>query len=227
MNLRPGHSPIPGSPAHSCEIASSRRGPEAQLANPLSDAARATPLDPLARAPHPPASPSTNPIIDLPRRNRRSLDDFDAGYITPTGISPNPAPRPSFRTRHKMGRSKAFWKGSATNQSPRNGPTSSGRRYMRQPRVAAAARASAVNTSRRGRQSSTLRRTRWLANAEADHGGAILRRRASAHRPVAGAPAAKGVDAGGPRRGRRRPAGQGRPLGRVAADTSSDAACGV
>src|SRR3954454_660836 len=34
-------------------------------------------------------------------------------------------------------------------------------------------------------------RTRWLANAEADHGRAILRRRASAHEPGAGAAAAE------------------------------------
>ena len=38
------------------------------------------------------------------------------------GCRISPAPRPSFRTRHKMGRSKAFGKGSATNQSPGNGP---------------------------------------------------------------------------------------------------------
>src|SRR3954470_23406028 len=43
-------------------------------------------------------------------------------------------------------------------------------------------------------------RTRWLANAEADHGGAILRRRAEAPEPSAGAAAAKAVDARGPRR---------------------------
>jgi hypothetical protein len=35
------------------------------------------------------------------------------------------------------------------------------------------------------------RRTRWLADAEADHGGAMLRRRAAAHEPGAGAAAAK------------------------------------
>jgi hypothetical protein len=38
------------------------------------------------------------------------------------GCRISPAPRPSFRARHKMGRSKAFGKGSATDQSPRNGP---------------------------------------------------------------------------------------------------------
>ena len=38
------------------------------------------------------------------------------------GCRISPAPRPSFRARHKIGRSKAFGKGSATNQSPRNGP---------------------------------------------------------------------------------------------------------
>ena len=54
---------------------------------------------------------------------------------------------------------------------------------------------------------------RWLANAEADHGRAILRRRAAAHRLGAGAAAAKAVDARGPRRGRWRPAGQGRCSG--------------
>src|SRR3954470_3785813 len=43
-------------------------------------------------------------------------------------------------------------------------------------------------------------RTRWLANAEADHGRAILRRRAEAPEPSAGAAAAKAVDAHGPRR---------------------------
>jgi hypothetical protein len=54
---------------------------------------------------------------------------------------------------------------------------------------------------------------RWLANAEADHGGAILRRRAVAHQFGAGAAAAKGVDACGSRRGRGSPAGQGRCSG--------------
>jgi hypothetical protein len=56
-------------------------------------------------------------------------------------------------------------------------------------------------------------RTRWLADAEADHGGAILRRRAAAHRLGAGAAAAKAVDAHGPRRGRACPAGQRRHSG--------------
>ena len=38
------------------------------------------------------------------------------------------------------------------------------------------------NSSQSGRPSEQQGRTRWLANAEADHGGAILRRRAVAHR---------------------------------------------
>jgi hypothetical protein len=38
------------------------------------------------------------------------------------GCRISPAPPPGFRTRHKMSRSKAFGKGSETNQSPRNGP---------------------------------------------------------------------------------------------------------
>ena len=41
---------------------------------------------------------------------------------------------------------------------------------------------------------------RWLAKAEANHGGAILRRRAQAHRLGAGAAAANEVDARGPLR---------------------------
>jgi hypothetical protein len=56
-------------------------------------------------------------------------------------------------------------------------------------------------------------RNRWLANAEPDQGGAILRRRAVAHQLGAGAAVAEGVDARGPRRGRLRPAGQGRCSG--------------
>ena len=47
-------------------------------------------------------------------------DDPNA-LATRRGCRISPAPRPSFGTRHKMGRSKAFGKGSATNQSPRNG----------------------------------------------------------------------------------------------------------
>src|SRR4051794_30665079 len=54
---------------------------------------------------------------------------------------------------------------------------------------------------------------RWLANAEADRGGAILRRRALADRIGAGAAAAKAVDARGPRCGRKRPTRQRRSSG--------------
>src|SRR3954447_14277608 len=47
------------------------------------------------------------------------------------------------------------------------------------------------------RVSRTHGRTRWLANAEADHGGAIRGRRAWAYRRTTGAAAAKAVDAHG------------------------------
>src|SRR3954470_614417 len=47
------------------------------------------------------------------------------------------------------------------------------------------------------RVSRTYGRTRWLANAEADHGGAIRGRRAWAYRRATGAAAAKAVDAHG------------------------------
>jgi hypothetical protein len=54
---------------------------------------------------------------------------------------------------------------------------------------------------------------RWLADAEADHGRAILRRRAAAHQLGAGAAAAEEVDGRGPRLGRWCPARQGRCSG--------------
>ena len=62
-------------------------------------------------------------------------------------------------------------------------------------------------------------RTRWLADAEADHSGGVTRAESGAHRPGAGAAVAKGVDAGGPRRGRWRPAGQRRCSGGWRRDT--------
>src|SRR4051794_21836958 len=68
---------------------------------------------------------------------------------------------------------------------------------------------------------------RWLANAEAGYGGAILRRRAEAHRLGAGAAAANSVDAGGPRRGRLRPTRQRRSPGGWRGTRPSDGACGV
>ena len=83
-------------------------------------------------------------------------------------------------------------------------------------RVAAAALPSVATRSaprspdRRSRQAPAHR---WLANAEADHGRAILRRRAVAHHLGAGAAVAKAVDARGPRRGRMRPTRQGRCSG--------------
>ena len=70
--------------------------------------------------------------IPAARRRAESGCCFEAEGAAPTsrwrttpsrrGCRISPAPRPSFRTRHKMGRSKAFGKGSATNQSPGNGP---------------------------------------------------------------------------------------------------------
>ena len=82
-------------------------------------------------------------------------------------------------------------------------------------RVEAAPRTSPVNGECPGRAlpSEETPAHRWLANAEPDHGGAILLRRAVAHQLGAGAAAAKGVDARGPRRRRWCPAGQGRCSG--------------
>ena len=115
----------------------------------------------------------------------------------------------------------------------RSGP-SPRRRTSPTPRITtaslkAAALPSGHGAQRHGRLSAPKEAVahRWLANAESDHGGAILRRRADAHEPGAGAVAAKAVDARGPRRERRRPTRRRRCTGGWRGTRPSDGACGV